>query len=361
MTNYLLAGGGTAGHVNPLLALADEIRRSEPDAGITVLGTAEGLESRLVPQRGYELVTIPKVPFPRRLNRSALAFPKRFLAAKKQIVALLADRQIDVVVGFGGYAAAPAYRAAKSAKVPSVVHEANTMPGLANIWGARSAAKVGVAFADTDLRGARFVGMPLRSELAELDRVAAREEAFAYFGLDPARKTLVVFGGSLGARSLNNVFSDSGEQAWRLVVDSGWQLLHAFGAANSLSDPGNEHYRMVPYIDRMDLAYSVADAVLSRSGAATVAELLALQLPAIYVPYPVGNGEQAKNAAESVRSGAALLIPDAALSAQSFRSEVLPVLADPDRLAAMAGAAADLGDSNGAASLLALVHEALEQ
>ncbi|HCJ49509.1 MAG TPA: UDP-N-acetylglucosamine--N-acetylmuramyl-(pentapeptide) pyrophosphoryl-undecaprenol N-acetylglucosamine transferase, partial [Microbacterium sp.] len=153
MTTYLLAGGGTAGHVNPLLAVADAIRAREPEATVLVLGTKEGLEARLVPLRGYELLIVDKVPFPRRPNSAALRFPARFTRAIGQVRSHIRERAVDVVVGFGGYASAPAYVAARRAGVPYVVHEANAKPGLANILGARRAAASGVAFEGTPLRG----------------------------------------------------------------------------------------------------------------------------------------------------------------------------------------------------------------
>ena len=139
MTTYLLAGGGTAGHVNPLLAVADGLRARGTGADVRVLGTAEGLESRLVPQRGYELLVVDKVPFPRRPDRAAAAFPSRFRRAVAQVRAHIATHEVDVVVGFGGYASAPAYVAARRAGIPFVVHEANARPGLANRLGARRA------------------------------------------------------------------------------------------------------------------------------------------------------------------------------------------------------------------------------
>ena len=152
MTTYLLAGGGTAGHVNPLLAVADALRDRDPDAEILVLGTREGLEARLVPERGYELLIVDKVPFPRRPDKAAAVFPARFRRAIAQVRAYIRERKVDVVVGFGGYAAAPAYVAARGARVPVVVHEANAKPGMANTLGARRAAGVGVAFAGTPIR-----------------------------------------------------------------------------------------------------------------------------------------------------------------------------------------------------------------
>ncbi|WP_338371914.1 UDP-N-acetylglucosamine--N-acetylmuramyl-(pentapeptide) pyrophosphoryl-undecaprenol N-acetylglucosamine transferase, partial [Enterococcus faecium] len=171
-----------------------------PEATVLVLGTAEGLESRLVPARGYELLIVDKVPFPRRPNKQAMSFPARFRRAVSQVRAHIRQHGIDVVVGFGGYASAPAYVAARRERGPFVVHEANAKPGLANVLGARRAAAVGVAFEGTPLRGGEVVGMPLRQEVIALDRAASRAEAADYFGLDPERPVLLVFGGSLGAQ-----------------------------------------------------------------------------------------------------------------------------------------------------------------
>ena len=155
MTTYLFAGGGTAGHVNPLLATADRLKDRHPEASVLVLGTAEGLEARLVPLRGYELLTIARLPFPRRPNAAALRFPKNFGTAVAETRAIIRDRGVDVVVGFGGYASAPAYIAAWREKVPLVVHEANAKPGIANRLGSWITKHVGVAFASTGCATAR--------------------------------------------------------------------------------------------------------------------------------------------------------------------------------------------------------------
>lgn len=334
-TTYLLAGGGTAGHVNPLLAVADGLRERDPEASVLVLGTREGLEARLVPQRGYELLVVDKVPFPRRPNLAAMRFPLAWMRAVRQVRRHLREHHVDVVAGFGGYASAPAYVAARREGVPYVVHEANARPGLANMLGARRAAVVGAVFPGTPLRGAQTVGMPLRREIVDLDRAAMRAEAAAFFGLDPARPVLLVFGGSLGARRLNETFAE----AWESVVGAGWQLLHAAGERDEIVDPRHPDYRIVPYLDRMDLALALADLVLSRAGAATVSELSALGLPAVYVPYAVGNGEQALNAAASVAAGAAQLVPDAEFTPARVREQIVPLLSDEDALAAMRSAA----------------------
>jgi UDP-N-acetylglucosamine--N-acetylmuramyl-(pentapeptide) pyrophosphoryl-undecaprenol N-acetylglucosamine transferase len=355
VTTYLLAGGGTAGHVNPLLAVADALRARDPEAEILVLGTREGLEARLVPERGYELLFVDKVPFPRRPDRAAAAFPARFRRAITQVRAHLRTRGVDVVVGFGGYASAPAYVAARRAGIPVVVHEANAKPGMANALGARRAARVGVAFEGTPIRGGRVVGMPLRREIVDLDRGALHTEAAAYFGLDAARPTLLVFGGSLGAQRLNEAFAGS----WQDVLDAGWQLVHVTGERSDLPDPGAPGYAMRRYVDRMDLAFALCDLIVSRAGAATVSEISAVGIPAVYVPYAVGNGEQALNAASAVRAGAAVLIPDAEFTADRVRSEVVPLLADADRRRAMTAAAASVGTRNGTENVIAMIDEAL--
>ncbi|MGZ0711048.1 UDP-N-acetylglucosamine--N-acetylmuramyl-(pentapeptide) pyrophosphoryl-undecaprenol N-acetylglucosamine transferase (plasmid) [Coraliomargarita sp. W4R53] len=359
MTTYLLAGGGTAGHVNPLLAVADVLRLREPDATILVLGTREGLEARLVPERGYELLFVEKLPFPRRPDKSAAAFPGRFRRAVAAVRGYISQRGVDVVIGFGGYASAPAYVAARGVKVPVIIHEANAKPGMANVLGARWAAGVGVAFEGTKIKNGTFVGMPLRREIVELDRDALRSEAAEYFGVDAAKPTLLVFGGSLGALRLNIAFGEGQDGAWIDVVAAGWQLVHVTGERSELPDPQASGYVVRRYVDRMDLAFALADVIVSRAGAATVSEISALSIPAIYVPYAVGNGEQALNAASAVRAGAAVIISDADFTGDRVRSEVLALLADKARQRAMVDAASTVGTRTGAENVVAMIDAAL--
>ncbi|WP_221583948.1 glycosyltransferase [Microbacterium sp. G2-8] len=356
MTTYLLAGGGTAGHVNPMLAVADGLKAREPDAEVLILGTAEGLESRLVPERGYELLIVPKVPFPRRPNGDAVAFPARFSRAVKLVRSYLRDRGVDVVLGVGGYASAPAYVAARRERIPAVVHEANARPGLANVLGALSAVAVGVAFDGTRIRRGEVVGMPLRPELVSLDRAALRQEAAREFGLDPDKPVLLAFGGSLGARRINETLAGS----WRDVLDAGWQLLHITGDKNELADPGVPGYALRRYVSRMDLAFSLADLVISRAGASTVSEISALSIPAIYVPYPVGNGEQKLNAAAAVAAGAALLVDDAEFTPDRMRRDVVSLLGDRDAIARMTAAAEGTGTRFGTENVIAHLDRALD-
>ncbi|MDN4595836.1 UDP-N-acetylglucosamine--N-acetylmuramyl-(pentapeptide) pyrophosphoryl-undecaprenol N-acetylglucosamine transferase [Leifsonia virtsii] len=355
MTRYLLAGGGTAGHVNPLLAVADRLRRDDPAAEVLVLGTEEGLEARLVPQRGYELATIPKLPFPRRPNAAALRFPGEYRRSIRTVRELIRDRGIDAVVGFGGYAAAPAYSAARSEGVPLVLHEANARPGLANRLGARYTPWVGVAFEGTPLPHPTFVGMPLRVEIEQLDRAAARPEAAAEFGLDPDRPTLLVTGGSLGARRINQTVAARAEA----LTAAGWQVLHIQGGRGELADPGVEGYRLLEYCDRMDLALAIADAAVARAGAATVCEFAALGIPAVYVPFPIGNGEQRYNAAGVLRAGGGMLVDDAAFEPAWVDAHLLPLLADRASVAEMGERAASAGVRDGSDRMVALILRAL--
>ncbi|WP_375389896.1 glycosyltransferase [uncultured Amnibacterium sp.] len=353
MTRWLLAGGGTAGHVNPLLAVADRLAEEGDEA--LVLGTAEGLESQLVPERGYELLVIPRLPFPRRPNAAAVRFPRAVAGSIALTGRYLADRGIDGVIGFGGYAAAPAYLAARRRGVPIAVHEQNAKPGLANRLGARLTRAVGVTFPGTPLPHATRVGMPLRREIAALDRRALRDDALAAFGFDPARPVLLVMGGSTGARRINGTVIASAAA----VVGAGWQVLHLAGGKQEVTDPQLPGYRLLPYCDRMDLALAAADLAVSRAGATTVSEYSAVGLPAVYVPYAVGNGEQRFNVAGVVAAGGAVLEPDATFTPERFAAVVLPLLADPARVAAMAAAATGDGVRDGAERMTRLARAGL--
>jgi len=338
----VLAGGGTAGHIEPALALADALRRLDPGIGITCVGTERGLETRLVPARGYELELVPAVPLPRAITSQLLTVPGRLAGAVNAMAAILDRVQADVLVGFGGYVATPAYLAAKRRGVPIVVHEANPRPGLANRLGARLTEHVFCGFPDGALGKAGYIGTPLRREIAELDRLSMGDKARSWFGLQADRPTLLVFGGSQGARSLNEAALAT---AHRLRM-AGVQVLHVLGPKNTVErepPPGDPQYVLLPYVDRMDLAYAAADLALCRGGALTCAELTAVGLPAAYVPLPHGNGEQRINAERVAKGGGGLLVDDAELSPDWIVRNVLPILHDPERVAAMSEAASRLG------------------
>jgi UDP-N-acetylglucosamine--N-acetylmuramyl-(pentapeptide) pyrophosphoryl-undecaprenol N-acetylglucosamine transferase len=355
----VIAGGGTAGHIEPALALADAVLRIRPDARIVALGTERGLEKSIIPGRGYPLEMIPPVPMPRKPNVDLLKLPLKVRAAVKTTRAVLERVGADVVVGFGGYVALPAYLAARG-RLPIVVHDSNARAGLANKVGARFADRVAVAVPDTGLPKAEIVGIPLRESIVELDRAALRAEARRHFGLHPTAPTLLVFGGSQGARSINNAVSACA----RRFADTGIGVLHAHGPKNSLAVqqvPGAPRYVGVPYLERMDLAYAAADAVLCRSGAMTVAEVSAVGLPAVFVPLPHGNGEQALNAKPVVDAGGGVIVPDEELSPDKIAELVVPLLTDPRRLAAMGAAARGTGHREAADVLARMVLEVVRK
>lgn len=356
MTNYLLAGGGTAGHINPLLALADEIRRVEPSAKILALGTVQGLEVDLVPRRGIELRTIAKLPFPRRFNTYAFKFPFAFAEAVRACRRILRDEAIDVLVGFGGYASAPAYLAAKLSNVPIVVHEANALPGWANKLGNRFASATGTAFKQTPLKGSIQVGMPLRREIVASAGNSNKSSARKIFGLKPDVTTLLVTGGSLGARRINETV----EGARKLFSAAGIQVLHIVGGGSDLSEEKSSEFVRLKYCNQMSEAIAAADFAISRAGASTVSEFTAVGLPALYVPYPVGNGEQKLNAVEVVSNGGAEIVADADFTVDFVAQNIVPLMSNPKLLAQMAIAARSVGILDGTERLLAMVRGALK-
>jgi UDP-N-acetylglucosamine--N-acetylmuramyl-(pentapeptide) pyrophosphoryl-undecaprenol N-acetylglucosamine transferase len=354
--SVVIAGGGSGGHIEPAMALADELTRSDPRIQITCLGTERGLETRVIPARGYRLELIPPVPLPRKLTPDLASVPLRMLDAVRAAGAVIEQAQADVLVGFGGYVATPGYLAARRHRRSIVVHEANPRPGLANRIGARLTRHVFIGQPGTKLPHATLIGIPIRREIASLDRLAMCDKARGHFGLRPDLPVLLVTGGSQGAASLNNAVLGA---AGAILAD-GVQVLHIVGpksGAAASSVGGDVPYVAIEYLDRMDLAYAAADFALCRAGAMTCAELTAVGLPAAYVPLPHGNGEQRLNALPIERARGGLIVDDAVLSPDWIRGRLLPVLLDHALVASMSRAAASLGHPNADRALAAQVLE----
>ena len=360
MVSVVLAGGGTAGHTSPLIATAQALREAEPDIQITCVGTPRGLETRVVPEAGLRLELIPPVPLPRKVGIELFKVPPRLAGAVRSASGILARVNAEIVVGFGGYVAMPVYLAARWARIPVVIQEQNALPGLANKVAARFAAAVLTSFPDTPLPNARFEGMPVRREIAELAAVGRRSRQHAcraQFGLDPELPVLLVSGGSQGARSLNNAICDATDR----LLAAGVQVLHVWGPKNfsdttagRIDERTGARYRPVGYVDAMADAYAAASLMLARSGAGTVVETAVVGLPTILVPLPIGNGEQGLNARPVVAAGAAVLVPDEELAADRLVAEVTSRTSDPQRLAVMSQAAQQLMPA-GAANRVARV------
>lgn len=372
MAKVLLAGGGTAGHVNPLLATADVLLERGHD--VAALGTAQGLESQLVPEAGLALHVVPRVPLPRRPSLDLLRLPMRLRAAIAAAGRAIDATQADVVVGFGGYVSTPAYLAARRRKVPVVVHEGNARPGLANRLGARWAAAVAVTFDGTPLQGGVVTGLPMRSAIMNLAQLlrdpstgdALRSRARAVWGWPADAPTLLVTGGSTGAASLNAATAEVIER----LVQHGIHVLHLTGkgkaegaeqARGNLSARHRDMYVIREYVSDMENAFAAADAVVCRAGANTVCEISALGLPAVYVPLPHGNGEQALNAKQAVDSGAATLVHDAELTAAALEIVAEPLVLDRKVREKARAAAASIGVTDGALRLATVIEKAVQQ
>ena len=339
----VVAGGHSAGHIEPAMNFADALRRLEPAAEVTALGTVRGLDTTLVPARGYPLELIPPAPLPRELNRALLRTPGRLRDSVLAARAVLDRVRAEVVVGFGGYVAGPAYLAARQRGLPIVVHEANARPGVANRLAARMTTHVFTAAPGIRLAHATAIGIPLRPTITGLDRRALRDAARQRFGLRPDGPVLLVTGGSQGARAINAAVSG----AAAALRAAGVQVLHITGPRHVVTVPDGGRvdppYVVMAYVNEMQYAYAAADFVICRAGAMTCAELAAVGLPAAYVPLPLRGGEQRLNAEPAVAAGRALLIDDADLDPAWIEATLIPVLTDPGRIAVMSARAAAAG------------------
>ncbi len=364
----VLAGGGTAGHVNPLLATAHAITEEYPGTKVVAVGTQAGLETTLVPAAGIALETIARVPLPRKPSLENVKFPVRFRGAIAEAGDILDRHAADVVIGFGGYVSTPVYLAAHKRNLPIIVHEGNARPGMANKLGARFASTVALTFPSTPLRAKKgmtvSVGLPLKCAIEQLatrpgGRKSLRKEAAARFGLDPNEPVMLVTGGSSGAQRLNEVFA----QAAQDIRAAGIQVIHVTGKGKDEAVRAmvpDEGYVVLDYLTDMDSAYAVADLAVSRAGAGMVAELSALGIPAVFVPLPVGNGEQALNARDVVNAGGALLIDNKSLTVEKVRSHIIPLF-NGDRLELMAQRSTGVSPLNAASRLAGIALHLAEE
>jgi UDP-N-acetylglucosamine--N-acetylmuramyl-(pentapeptide) pyrophosphoryl-undecaprenol N-acetylglucosamine transferase len=367
----LIAGGGTGGHVVPALATAAALRAAAGDVEVEFVGTARGLEARLVPQAGWRLHEIEAAPLARRLSSATLRLPVVVARATRTAATLLARPGTAAALVFGGYVSVPLALAAGRTRTPLVVHEQNAVPGIANRLAARWARAVAVTVPASARRFRRarevvVTGNPVRPGLSAAQGGAGRAAAAAAFGLDPARRTLLVFGGSQGARRINAAIVAS---AARWPDPGSVQMLHASGraehaaaraawdAALAGTSPGRRPLvACVPFLDRMDLAYALADVVVCRAGASTLAELTVLGLPSVLVPYPHATADhQTANARALADAGAAVTIPDAEVDGDRLVGACQPLLADESRRSEMAANARALGRPDAAQALAELV------
>jgi len=360
----VIAGGGTAGHVYPGIALARLLSKHGSEA--TFIGRPDGVEARLVTAAGYEFVPIQVAGRDRGFSFKNVVVAAKLLSAIWRCLTILARSEPDVVVGTGGYVSLPVILAARIHRIPVVIHEQNAVPGLANRIGARFAAAVAVSFPTTQrrLRERVFVtGNPVRPEIAHLDLAVARDAGLQEFDLEAGRRTLLVAGGSQGALAVNEAAFGC-YRRWR--ADERLQVLHLVGPGNleaserflaGLKSPEDRiEWRLVAYTERMDLALAVADLAVSRAGATTLAEMCAAGLPAVLVPYPYSlDDDQLHNARALADAGGAEVIVQAGLSPEELAAAVEALIYDDDRLARMGEAMKTWARPEAAERLLELV------
>jgi UDP-N-acetylglucosamine--N-acetylmuramyl-(pentapeptide) pyrophosphoryl-undecaprenol N-acetylglucosamine transferase len=330
----VLAGAGTAGHIEPAIAVADTWRKEFPNTEFEFVGTSTGLENSIVINSGYRLNLIPKVTLPRSLSITGLLAPFRFGQALSKSVRIVSGAQC--VIGFGGYVSAPIYLAAAICRVPFVIHEANAIPGWANKFGAKlgGALAVGKLVKSGKFKEAQVVGLPLKSsvsdalELSKNDWAGARKAAKKRLGIKTDKHLLLIIGGSQGSLALNSVITDSLE-----YLLTKFEIIHSVGGKNQLPME-KSGYQPVAYIEDMATAYLAADVIIARSGAVTCAEINALGKFAIFVPLAVGNGEQARNADFLVEQGRALVLPQSEFSEQWLKANLNMALAKSEELIA---------------------------
>ena len=360
----VIAGGGTAGHVLPGISIGQEIvNRGAPREAVHFVGSSRGVETRLVVEAGFELTALPGRGLQRRLALSNVAAAAGLARAFVQALGVLRRCRPAVVLGLGGYASAACGAAAALLRVPLVITEQNAVPGLANRLLGRFAAGAATAFEATDLPRATWTGNPLRTEVLAADRASGRSAARSALGVDAERRLVAVFGGSLGARRINEALAGAVER-WQARDDLHIRHIAGLRDYDDLSrrvvrDRDSAlAYDLIAYEENMAAVYAAADLVVSRAGATTVAELAAVGMPAVLVPLPTAPGDhQTANARRLAAAGGAVIVSDAELEAARLATEVDALLADPDRLGSMAGAARTLARPDAARAVVDLLEK----
>ncbi|GGB82521.1 UDP-N-acetylglucosamine--N-acetylmuramyl-(pentapeptide) pyrophosphoryl-undecaprenol N-acetylglucosamine transferase [Flavobacterium suaedae] len=315
---FILSGGGTGGHIYPAIAIANELKKRFPNCEILFVGAKDKMEMQKVPQAGYEIKGLWISGIQRKLTLQNLMFPVKLMSSLLKSQKIVNKFKPDVVIGTGGFASGPLLRAASSQRIPTVIQEQNSYPGITNKWLSFKASKICVAYENLDkffpADKIVFTGNPVRQDLISIDK--KRGEAVKEFNLDPEKKTLLVLGGSLGARRINQLIAK--ELSW--IVAQGVQIIWQCG---KLYHEGYKKYgeqegvTVLSYIDRMDLVYAVADVIVSRSGASSVSELCIVGKPVMFIPSPnVAEDHQTKNAQAVVDNEGAVMLKETQLDTQ---------------------------------------------
>lgn len=322
---FILSGGGTGGHIYPAVAIANELKARFPESEILFVGASDKMEMQKVPQAGYKIVGLWIAGIQRRLTFDNAMFPLKLASSLIRSRSIIKDFKPDVVIGTGGFASGPLLRAAAGMRIPVVIQEQNSFPGITNKWLSKWASKICVAYDNLErffpAGKIVFTGNPVRQDL--IGTADKKEEAVTRFGLDPDKKTLLVLGGSLGARRINQLIDKELAFIQAYDVQVIWQCGKLY-YEEYRHHGDKDGVQVLSFIDRMDLVYAAADFVISRAGASSVSELCIVGKPVLFIPSPnVAEDHQTKNAQAIVDKGGALLLKEPQLDTQ-FQ----PVFAD---------------------------------
>ena len=352
----IISGGGTGGHIFPAIAIADELKRRNPEIDILFVGAEGKMEMEKVPAAGYTIKALPIVGFKRKFALSNFVLPFKIIGSLLKARKILKEFKPDVAVGVGGYASGPLLKSATMKKVPSLVQEQNSFPGKTNRILSKSVQKICVAYDGLE----RFfpkekivlTGNPTRRDMVLID--GKESEAYDFYGFHSSKDTVLIIGGSLGARTLNESVIAQLEQLKSSGVQVLWQCgkLYYERLTEELKDVDLGTVKMVQFIDRMDLAYAMADVVISRAGAISVSELCLVKKPTILIPSPnVAEDHQTKNAMALVEKNAAILVKDVDAK-EKMVSAVLELLKDESKCKELSRNIEYLGKPNATHSIV---------
>lgn len=357
---FIISGGGTGGHIYPAIAIADKLKAQFPDAEFLFVGAKDRMEMEKVPQAGYPIKGLWISGLQRSLSLQNLAFPLKLVSSLRKSNAILKEFRPDVAIGTGGYASAPLLRMASLKNIPCLIQEQNSHAGITNKWLSSKVQSICVAYEGMDKffpsEKIRFTGNPVRQDL--LDISAKKEEAIAFFDLDRNKKTLLVLGGSLGAKKINELI----EKSLPLFKQHNLQVIWQCGKyyEDAYKDKGNENVKVLAFLNRMDLAYAAADFIISRAGALSVSELCLVGKPVIFIPSPnVAEDHQTKNALAVSEREAAILIKENELDT-SFEAKFSELVSSEEQQIALSENIKKLAKPNATKDIVAEIEKLMK-
>ncbi len=349
---FIISGGGTGGHIYPAIAIADELKLQFPNAEFLFVGAVDRMEMEKVPQAGYPIKGLWISGLQRSLSIQNLAFPLKLISSLAKSNAILKNFKPDVAIGTGGYASAPLLRMASLKKIPCLIQEQNSHAGITNKWLGKTVDKICVAYSGMERffpsPKIRFTGNPVRRDLLNIP--LKRDEAMDFFGLDQGKKILLVLGGSLGAKKINELIAENLFFFKKMDIQIIWQCGKYY--AETYTNKADEMVKVHSFLNRMDLAYAAADFIISRAGALSVSELCLVGKPVIFIPSPnVAEDHQTKNARAVSEVSAALIIAERELDSR-FKRKFSDLVASKERQQVLSKNIRNLAKPNATADIV---------